>query len=348
MATVFSFNTAFAIGGDIYFGLGVGESFLHPDRDDGGLTLADDTDTAYQFLLGYDLTDTWSIEGFVSDLGEAEISPAGTLQYDDTYGGHIVYNSPSSTTGWSVFAGAGYAVVDLNSDTVAFTQDGKSSLSGIFGVRRLWDNGWTGRLEYKYLSEDAQDIIVSVVRRFYTRDSRYYRGRDAAPVETTFDFTAPPADPEPADTRVVMGDSDGDGVKDGFDRCPNTPRGVPVNAEGCAVFEGVLPAVQFAFDSADLTTTAKEKLNEVASALHQFPNVMIAVEAHTDSDGSDQYNQGLSDRRAASVVSYLLGLNITADRMNSQGFGESKPIDTNETKEGRARNRRVEFKARNR
>ncbi|CAM4173156.1 OmpA family protein [Vreelandella rituensis] len=137
-------------------------------------------------------------------------------------------------------------------------------------------------------------------------------------------------------------DSDNDGVADYRDQCPNTPAGVEVNALGCPE-SVVLENVNFEFDSAQLTLNAREVLDDVAERLANNPGVRVRIEGHTDSMGSAQYNKELSQRRAESVASYMAQRGVNADRMMAVGYGEERPIATNETDEGRARNRRVEL-----
>ena len=84
-------------------------------------------------------------------------------------------------------------------------------------------------------------------------------------------------------------------------------------------------------------------LDDVAQVLNDNPTIHIRIEGHTDSVGSAKYNRKLSDGRANSVMSELISRGIEPGRMEAEGFGEDRPIDTNETKEGRANNRRVEM-----
>ena len=137
-------------------------------------------------------------------------------------------------------------------------------------------------------------------------------------------------------------DSDGDGVPDYRDQCPNTPAGVEVNALGCPD-SVVLKEVNFEFDSAQLTSNARSVLNGVAERLVSNPDVRVSIEGHTDSRGSDEYNKNLSQERAESVASYLASQGVDANRMRAVGYGEERPIASNETEEGRFQNRRVEL-----
>ncbi|KAF1010997.1 MAG: Outer membrane porin F [Pseudomonas fluorescens] len=156
------------------------------------------------------------------------------------------------------------------------------------------------------------------------------------------------------------GDEDGDGVPDSRDKCPGTPKGAQVDANGCppapepvAVEEVVVVKeetivirdVHFEFDSARLTAADKGKLDTVATRLKQeAANAQLRVSGHTDSVGKDAYNQKLSERRAHSVVDYLVSQGVPRSRFVSvSGAGESHPVADNKTADGRALNRRVEI-----
>jgi len=137
-------------------------------------------------------------------------------------------------------------------------------------------------------------------------------------------------------------DTDGDGVPDHLDKCPQTPRGATVDEVGC-MQQLILNNVEFVVNSSELTAGSKASLDQVADALRGRPDVKsMSVIGHTDSTGSDVYNQRLSERRAAAVADYLRRSG-TSNRFISSGRGESQPISDNESEEGRARNRRVEL-----
>lgn len=95
---------------------------------------------------------------------------------------------------------------------------------------------------------------------------------------------------------------------------------------------------------ADIKTESYSKLDEVVTFMNKFPSVKFEVRGHTDSDGDDDFNHKLSHDRANSVVKYLTDKGIDASRLTAKGFGETMPVASNETNEGKARNRRVEFK----
>jgi outer membrane protein OmpA-like peptidoglycan-associated protein len=106
----------------------------------------------------------------------------------------------------------------------------------------------------------------------------------------------------------------------------------------------IIEGVHFAFDSAQLNSSASATLDEVAGALRSQPEVPYEVGGHTDSIGSNAYNQDLSERRAASVYNYLVGHGVAASQLSTRGYGETQPVASNDTEEGRAANRRVEIR----
>ena len=105
--------------------------------------------------------------------------------------------------------------------------------------------------------------------------------------------------------------------------------------------------VKFEFDKATLMDSAYPILDGIVAALRDHSEITVEIQGHTDGIGSDEYNMGLSQRRAETVMEYLQRNGIDASRMTARGYGESQPIDTNDTAEGRANNRRVELKPTN-
>ena len=105
----------------------------------------------------------------------------------------------------------------------------------------------------------------------------------------------------------------------------------------------MINSIQFEFDKADLLPESFGILDRLITKLDKFPAYKVRIVGHTDSKGTDEYNQGLSERRADSVFKYLVANDVVKDRLTTEGKGETQPIDDNETESGRARNRRVEF-----
>lgn len=155
------------------------------------------------------------------------------------------------------------------------------------------------------------------------------------------------------------GDEDDDGVFDRRDRCPDTPADTPVEHHGCplpqypASVKPVEPPVSevitlngnvlFAYNQSELMPEARSELDSLMAKLQNADVASIKVIGHTDSQGSDAYNQKLSERRASSVAAYLLSQGLAPNKLTSEGRGESQPVADNDTEEGRAQNRRVEL-----
>ena len=135
----------------------------------------------------------------------------------------------------------------------------------------------------------------------------------------------------------TVADSDGDGVPDDIDKCPNTPKGAKVNAVGC----WELRDVNFDVDKAVIKNP--QVLDEVVEILKANPSLTGEVRGYTDNTGSLQYNQKLSEARAKAVVDYMVKQGIAPTRLRAKGFGPADPVASNDTPDGRAQNRRVEL-----
>lgn len=119
--------------------------------------------------------------------------------------------------------------------------------------------------------------------------------------------------------------------------------GVNVERVGEGIVVEFTSDVLFGFDASALKSEAKVNLDKLVTILDKYPDTDIEIHGHTDSKGSLAYNQSLSERRAGSVSGYLISRNINSSRLTTLGYGEAKPIYDNETSDGRAKNRRVEF-----
>ena len=140
-------------------------------------------------------------------------------------------------------------------------------------------------------------------------------------------------------------DVDKDGVADHHDRCLDTRQGAKVDVYGCEIKDIIsLPGVNFQTGSDLLAPGAEDLIEIAAQTLNNHPDLNIEVAGHTDSQGSDVNNIGLSDRRAKTVYDYLFLYGVDPARMSFKGYGESEPIADNSISEGRAINRRVELR----
>lgn len=167
-----------------------------------------------------------------------------------------------------------------------------------------------------------------------------------APVAVVAEKPAAAPEPKPAPKAEVKQvaaapiDSDKDGVFDPQDKCPDTPAGFKVDADGCPLKATL--QLNFITNGYTVDTAGTTKVNSFAEFLKESPAYKANIVGHTDSTGSDKHNQTLSEKRAASVKSMLINQGIASDRLTSSGKGESMPVASNKTKQGRAENRRIE------
>jgi OOP family OmpA-OmpF porin len=156
---------------------------------------------------------------------------------------------------------------------------------------------------------------------------------------------------------VMVRDSDGDGVPDNQDRCPDTPAGILVDTFGCPEYTDETVSIQiileFDWDSSNIRQGYYEERYKLDNFMKQNPDaelVEIIVEGHTDSTGKKSYNYKLSRRRAEVVKQFLMSeIGLGSEYFKLRAYGEDRPIATNTTREGRQRNRRVDviFKVKN-
>jgi len=155
---------------------------------------------------------------------------------------------------------------------------------------------------------------------------------------------------------AILGtDSDGDGVSDRFDKCPNTPAGVVVDGSGCPIVfpeavvvteqvkVGKFSPIQFEFDSSVLKTSSYAELDRLAKDL-RASNSSVVLDGYASSEGLPSYNVTLSQDRANAVKQYLVNAGVTASKISTKGYGDANPVASNATEAGRVLNRRVEIK----
>lgn len=214
-------------------------------------------------------------------------------------------------------------------------EDENTDVSAGFGLRFKVSDNFSVRTEVKGIHE----VDDSQTHEQFTLGFGYaFGGAKPAPAPAPAPAVAAPP-PAPVD-------SDGDGVTDDKDKCPNTPRGLEVDANGCEYHltksEEIRIDIKFATNKADITEEYVGEVERVAKFLRKYASVQAEIAGHTDSTASDAYNLKLSQRRADAVKTMLVTrFGIDQGRLTAVGYGESKPIANNATVEGRAENRRV-------
>lgn len=318
--------------------LGVLGTYSFPDngRNNNGSDI--ENATGFSVIYGYERPDHWGIEA------------QGFLETFET--------SPSLGTDWYRWGGN----VDLTysfGDRTEFTPFVLAGLGGNYDdvTPRKDKFTWFGNIGAGFVTAPLTQVgdlrVRGEVRGIYDAfQSGYVDVRLGLGVEIPLfgrKGVGVPAAPQEV-VRIVqvptgLLDSDGDGVVDEKDKCPDTPAGTRVDGDGCPFAPvTVLKGVNFEIDSDRLRPDAKAILDTLVETLKSQPGMKVEIAGHTDSTGSEAYNLKLSDRRAASVRQYLVDHGIPADQVSSKGYGESQPMADNATVEGRELNRRVEWR----
>lgn len=324
-----------------YIGANIGLSQLDPDASGIGATVDEKNDLSFGFNLGMDINNRLSAEIHANILGTATLAPEGEIDYQ-VYGVSAILYGLNTTESRDLRKGfSGYLRLGLdtmkNSATVPYELE--NNLSWVLGVGAEYglSNGLAMRAEITRFYSDAYYGGLGVVYRFAGQSTNR-----AERVDTVM-LAEPVVEPVAEEPVTAAVDQDNDGILDDVDQCLASNPELPVNTVGCELFNGVMEGVTFESASAILTDGAKQVLDGAARDLLNYPNIRVAVMAHTDNQGNAKVNLQLSKKRVIAVVRYLLGQGVPMNRMRAEAYGEKRPLASNETAEGRQRNRRVEF-----
>jgi outer membrane protein OmpA-like peptidoglycan-associated protein len=253
---------------------------------------------------------------------------------------------PQSRFSFTIGAGPGWVwndgSVDNNNIDIDEGHVTDDSITGniAFGPIIKISENWNLRLLTRFRYVDERDEGSDVDREITLGLMHPLGARKAAPAPVVAAAPPPAPKPPPPPPPAKCPDSDNDGVCDAADQCPNTPAGKRVGPAGCDCDFTV--RLEFALNSAELTDSDKAQLDQVGDLLKnpKLGFINAEINGYTDSTGSDAYNMGLSQRRADSVASYLKSKGAT-QTFTVKGYGESDPVASNDTADGRAQNRRV-------
>ena len=298
---------------------------------DRGLGLDDDTEESGFAAFGYRFDNPWELEVSYSRLDEAE-TDSGDIDVEQIRL-DALYNFTRNGD-WQPYLVFGIGEQDFDFDN-ADDIDETAANAGV-GVKYFLSEKVAVRSDLRAiasLDESEVDTALSIGLS-YLFGSKKPKPAPVAPAP------APQAAPEPAK------DSDGDGVIDQNDRCPDTKAGARVDEDGCYILiketHTINLQVNFANNSDVVPEAYIKDIREVADFMKAYPLTEVVLEGHTDSRGKEDYNADLSDRRAKAVAAVLVDkLNVPGSRVSARGYGESKPVASNDTAEGRAENRRV-------
>lgn len=324
--------------------------------------------------FGYMFAERWGVELLYSKVDADYDTPFGNLDADvELYWADLLYKFGGSER-WQPFALLGGGRTDIESfdDT---------QLNAGIGVFRKLDSRWSLRGDVRLVhSEEEGDVepfvFVGLSVAIGARPKAPPPDTDGdgvpdpndrcpgTPPGRTVDASGCEFDTDrdgvvddddacpdtplgaPVDVRGCTLDTDGDGVPDFSDECPDTERGARVDEKGCylELEETVTIDLNLEFDvnSSQLRPDHYAEIQRVVEFLREYPTANAVIEGHTDSDGSAEYNQALSERRARSVMNDLIErTGVRRDRLSYAGFGESRPVAGNDTAGGKQRNRRV-------
>lgn len=312
-----------------YAGAAYGFSHLDPEQESNGWRTDDDESDGWAVHVGWHFKPHWFGELKYADIGEAGLGndvPAIDRFYPNAA---ISYQVPSLMFGyflrepdsrWNVYGKVGASAIRNDSAGEGGTAfyEKQTEVQVALGVGLHFHSPgsrWFMRMELDSYDRDAWYANVSF--------SRYFGGQ-----AVRASYEEPLA--ERAEEPVLVE--------------PERQPELIVPVLSCDRFDGAVPGVNFATNSDELTASAKTVLRPFASELASVSAARVEIQAHTDGQGSDAYNQILSDRRAASVQRFLESNGVRRAQLSAVGFGERKPVADNSTAAGRAQNRRVAFK----
>ncbi|MGI9945694.1 porin [Vibrio hyugaensis] len=295
--------------GHIYLGGRAGWAAYQDACGDSVQNCTDDT-FGYGIYGGYQLNSWFALEGGVTSYGSPHARYSTGKVSTDVWGGEMAVKlSYPLAQRWSVFSRLGASYQDIDKDL----PNGMRSKSGndwntlaTIGVSYRLAQRWSLRGEYQFIDGIGDDGVEQADLHFTSIGLTYHFGQKT-----------PVAKVSEVETKVIA------------------PRYVTESTPLSLSSKSL-----FSFDSSKLNIS--NELELLAEQLHTYPNDRIRIVGHTDSSGSEAYNQKLSEQRAQSVANYLMSTGIDRDRLTVVGLGESSPIATNDTAEGRAKNRCVD------
>jgi len=267
-------------------------------------------------------------QGFGGDSGNWDLTGGSAdLQYylfRDTFSPYAVLGLGAMNTSHGGDSGVGF----IGEAGVGFTYDVMDNFMLRSDVRYRYNNNFNAQVQPG--TDEFHDMTVNVgfVIPFGEKPA-------PAPPVAKAEPLAPEPTPVEADCSTLDGDNDG--VNNCDDRCPNSLSGIHVGKYGCWIVD-----VKFDNDKDIIKPQYYPNLDSVAEAIKKHPDTRVEVQGHTSKTGSYEHNMDLSERRAKAVKDYLVDSHHLPN-VTSRGYGWTQPIDTNDTEEGRANNRRVQL-----
>jgi len=370
--SMFVGNTGGGFSNRVYTGVSAGAARLSPDTDGTRFTLSDRAGGATQLRLGADVNSKLSLELDTSILGAASVREVDAdVSYTSFAGSAIFYALGSeakrrSRVGMQGYGRLGLASLQRASIVQPFDGSEYRLVAGIgaeYGLR----NGLSFRGEVSRFDSDATLLSIGLVYRLGMSARQFGNvvasvAADTIPRDTEsktpqLGAAQPEYELAPGHVSLVRqgpnaslwsqpksaADMDGDGVVDSDDICNDTLGNTAVSQQGCGLFDSVLPDVTFKSGTYWLTPESRRVIDDLVGTLLAFPEARVEVQAHADSEGPDEVNNIISQARAEAVVSYMLKHGVGKKQLVAKGYGETKPIASNDTVDGRKKNRRIQL-----
>ncbi|MCK5881320.1 MAG: OmpA family protein, partial [Sinobacterium sp.] len=340
-------SEGFSIKNDCwYVGAGIGVSFLKPDGENTGWYHDEDENFGYRVQAGYYFSPKLFTELNYTSLGDAEVThrnPAipgeETISYNvlTMWLGYDVYTTDNNKWKFYVKGGIADVITKASSSRVVITEENDIHLSLGLGATYQINDRWFAQAELNSFTTDASYAGLSI--------SRYFgKSKPRAVLGTTQKEDAQETETQEVEVAYELEfDYDGDGVHDMVDVCLETVDGLTVDETGCAEFQGEFSHLLFERGSYVVSRDNAKVLDDLVRAALDYKSLKIDILAHADSHGSHQVNLELSKKRADAIANYLKKNGVHERRYTVHYFGETAPIHSNETVEGRAKNRRVEL-----
>jgi OmpA-OmpF porin, OOP family len=340
-------HTAAADDGSRYDYISILPGYVHPSR------LAGTTGRGFTFstVFGHPFSDHFSLEGNLN----GSVFEAGRNRGNDFYQQGIWADAVYNITTGRGHSFTPYIIGGVGVIRDDFVPDNRDGYGGIISLGAGFVSppiykGLMVRAEARY-ARDTKEGGISEPRAYVGleiplgRVEHVVETREVKSVEVREVVQAAPPPPPPPPQPFV--DSDGDGVDDAHDRCPNTPHGVRVDANGCAVSNQVivLKDVNFELGKSTLTSQARSILDGVAPSFAGQRAMRVEIGGHTDTSGRAAANLTLSQQRADAVREYLISRGVPADQLTAKGYGSTQLLaDPEHSQLDRERNRRVELR----
>ncbi len=372
-SSLFAQHNAQNFASRVYAGASAGSTRLSPDTDGTRYTISDREGASTQLRLGVDVSPLLSMELDTSVLGSATVREVeADVSYTSITSSALFYGlgdarKRSHRQGWQGYGRLGYSLVQRASIVQPFDGSKSNVLLGV-GAEYGFGNGLAFRGEVTRFDEDATMFGLGVVYRLGMSARQFGNvvasvAKDAVPstsnptFEPSLGAALPSNEAAPGHVSLVhqgphaslwsqpvqQGDSDGDSVSDSVDLCKDTAKNTAVSQNGCGLFDSILSNVTFKPGTHWLSPKSRGAIDEVVDVLLAFPEARIEVQAHADNQGPEEINHIVSTARADAVVNYMIKQGVGAKQLVAKGYGEAKPIASNDTAEGRQANRRVQL-----